>query len=385
LSGYSSYDYLFFKGIICVAGAYPHTGLYEKIVCFNAIIQGIGAMLNSEKPDLVTMALLTYNQEKTIAEAVKGVLSQSYSPLEIIISDDCSTDSTFSVIQSTVENYRGPHKTIILRRNETNLGLIDHINSIMEMANGDLIVPAAGDDISLPQRVDRIYNEYMRSNKRALSIFTNAVIIGANTVPKGLIYRHHPSPFQLTSHSLIANLSGIAGCTHAWDRRIFDIFGPMPNDICAEDMVLPFRSSLLGEIHYIDEPLVLYRENPDRVRSKLDLNVYKERMRCKNSYSIKICDCWTSDIETAETFNQISHENSQSLLRKVHHTRAMLKIIEELFDINMFTRLKRLIRMYMYRQILSYEFRWMLQFTVVPLTFVFGLLYLKIRPLINRS
>jgi len=342
-------------------------------------------MPNPDKPNLVTFALLAYNQEKVIAEAVKGALSQSYSPLEIIISDDCSTDRTFSVIQSTVKDYRGPHKRIILRRNETNLGMISHLNSVMKIAQGELIVAAAGDDISLPQRTGRIYEEYLRSNKRALSIFTNAVIIGENGVQKGLIYRHSPSPLQLTSHSLVRNLSGIAGCTHAWDRRIFDIFGPIPNDIYAEDMVLPFRSSLLGEIRYIDEPLVLYRENSDRVRSRLDLNVYKERMRYKNSYSIRICDCWTSDIHTAETYCHKYFEYYNSLLLKVYHTRNMLQITKDIFDLDVLSRVHRLIHMYRYKEILAGDFRWMLQFAAPRLSFIIGLLYLRIRPLITRS
>jgi glycosyltransferase involved in cell wall biosynthesis len=342
-------------------------------------------MPNQDGPNLVTLALLAYNQENVIAEAVKGALSQSYSPLEIIISDDCSTDRTFSVIQSTVKDYSGPHKRIILRRNETNLGLIGHLNLIMKIAHGELIVGAAGDDISLPQRTGRIYEEYLRSNKRALSIFTNAVIIGTNGIQKGLIYRHSPSPVQLTSHSLVRNLSGIAGCTHAWDRRIFDIFGPIPNDIYAEDMVLPFRSSLLGEIRYIDEPLVLYRENSDRVRSRLDLNLYKERMRYKNYYSIRICDCWKSDINTAEQYCNTCSEKYHSLLLRVCNTRAMLQVTKELFDLSIFKRLSRLLYMYIYKEILADDFRWMLQFAAPSLSFIIGLLYLKIRPLINRS
>ena len=46
----------------------------------------------SDRP-LVTFALFAYNQEKYIREAVEGAFAQTYAPLEIILSDDCSTDS----------------------------------------------------------------------------------------------------------------------------------------------------------------------------------------------------------------------------------------------------------------------------------------------------
>ena len=53
---------------------------------------------NTDRP-LVTFALFAYNQEQHIREAVDGAFSQTYEPLEIILSDDCSTDRTFEIMQ----------------------------------------------------------------------------------------------------------------------------------------------------------------------------------------------------------------------------------------------------------------------------------------------
>lgn len=55
-------------------------------------------MVVHSKP-LITLAILTYNQAKYIAEAIDGALSQCYHPLEIIISDDCSQDVTYQIIK----------------------------------------------------------------------------------------------------------------------------------------------------------------------------------------------------------------------------------------------------------------------------------------------
>lgn len=73
--------------------------------------------------ELISFFALTYNQEKYIEESLKGLLSQTYSPLEIIISDDCSTDKTFEIIKKVVSDYKGTNK-ILINRNEKNLGLI---------------------------------------------------------------------------------------------------------------------------------------------------------------------------------------------------------------------------------------------------------------------
>ena len=70
-----------------------------------------------ERP-LVTFALFAYNQEKYIHEAVEGALAQTYEPLEIILSDDSSTDRTFEVMSELAKKYNGKNKVIVRIRVE---------------------------------------------------------------------------------------------------------------------------------------------------------------------------------------------------------------------------------------------------------------------------
>jgi glycosyltransferase involved in cell wall biosynthesis len=100
---------------------------------------------------LVTFALFAYNQEEYIKEAVQGALAQDYEPLEIILSDDCSSDRTFETMIEMAQSYSGPNK-IVVRRNPANRGLCLHVKDVAELARGDWIVVAAGDDISHPYR-----------------------------------------------------------------------------------------------------------------------------------------------------------------------------------------------------------------------------------------
>ena len=72
---------------------------------------------------LVSFVLLTYNQELYVKQAVEGALKQDYPTLEIIISDDCSSDSTFEIIQSVVSTYSGKHKVTILRNSSNGIGI----------------------------------------------------------------------------------------------------------------------------------------------------------------------------------------------------------------------------------------------------------------------
>src|SRR5690554_7860762 len=93
-----------------------------------------------ERP-LVTFALFAYNQEEYIREAVEGAFSQTYEPLEIILSDDCSTDRTFEIMQAMAAEYTGPHE-IRVRRNEGNVGVIDHVLKVAKVSKGKLFIVA---------------------------------------------------------------------------------------------------------------------------------------------------------------------------------------------------------------------------------------------------
>ncbi len=218
-------------------------------------------MNESERP-LATIALLTYNQERYIREAVEGALAQDYSPLEIILSDDCSTDRTFNIIRELSESYKGP-AALNVRRNERNLGLSGHINEVMKTASGELIVVAAGDDISLPTRVSENVKFYIASGKPD-SIFSDYIDIdesGDEVVP-----RPESAPFEQSIEEFIDS-PAIKGAAHAWSRRVFEQFGPLSSDVLCEDQVIPFRAYLLKRPRLLNLRLVKYRR-VDRVTDR---------------------------------------------------------------------------------------------------------------------
>lgn len=201
--------------------------------------------------------LIAYNQEQFITEAVQGAFSQTYSPLEIILSDDCSPDRTFEIMQEMAAQYQGPH-TIVVNRNERNLGLIGHINRVMEFAKGDLILAAAGDDISLHFRTEEIYRAYCFVNKKAYSIYSQAILIDELGNQIGTTnFIHDSNKFSLSN--MAEHQISVPGSTQAWQRSVFDFFGGLDDRVMSEDISIPFRAKLLGDIYLIDKPLVKYR------------------------------------------------------------------------------------------------------------------------------
>ena len=209
------------------------------------------------KAPLASLLLIAYQQERTVAEAVAGALRQTYSPLEIILSDDASADGTFAAMQAAVAGYTGPHR-IVLNRNPQNLGIGAHLSHLVSLSKGEMLFVAAGDDVSLPQRCERVMEAWRASDHRldlvaaALIDIDEAGHTGAVIMPSDLATYHDATDW-------LARPPFVVGAAQAWTRRVFERFGPLPKGVVAEDLVMVLRAVMSGGAVTLAEPLVRYR------------------------------------------------------------------------------------------------------------------------------
>lgn len=208
------------------------------------------------EPPLVTIALLAYNQERYISDALVAVLAQDYENLEIIISDDASTDTTWSVVQSVVADYQGRHR-IRLNRNPGNLGIGAHVSHVFGLASGELVVMAAGDDVSQPERVRILLETWLEAGADCKAVCSDCLVIDSDGREGEVLQgRHFEGDLRV---GVACFFDGLLGCTAAWARVLYTEFGSMlPGSVC-EDRILPLRCALLGKIAYVQKPLVKYR------------------------------------------------------------------------------------------------------------------------------
>lgn len=105
----------------------------------------------------ISIILPAFNSEAFIAEAIRSLLSQTFTDFELIIINDGSTDRTEEIILS----FSDPR--IQYHRNETNSGLIDTLNKAIDLAKGKYIARMDADDSSLPERLS-IQKNYLDQN-----------------------------------------------------------------------------------------------------------------------------------------------------------------------------------------------------------------------------
>jgi hypothetical protein len=211
----------------------------------------------------VTFALFAYNQEAYVAEAVRSAFAQDYGSLEIVISDDCSTDGTMEVIENEVANYRGNH-SVVVRRNPRNLGTLRHVAEVASIARGELLVLAAGDDVSKAERTRVLVSEWQKTHAFALCSRYDRMSEAGELIELSVEAAVH------TSHRIQdyfvpdgTPVSIVHGCTSAYDKSLFEHLHLTDEDyILSEDGAMSVLINLIGaKVAYLEESLVKYRES----------------------------------------------------------------------------------------------------------------------------
>lgn len=269
---------------------------------------------------LVSVLLITYNQEDYVAEAIDAILGQSYTPLEVVISDDNSTDSTWKIINEKVTSYRGPHR-IVLNRNQSNLGVNCHINAACRLLNGEFIVIAAGDDISMPDRVVTLVNAMKAGSS---GVFSNAIMFSSETdAPERLLARESYEGVGDWKKMVSHGNHGSWGCALGWEKRVNDIFGDIPESPLGEDAFVPFRCALFNGLTYLPKPLVRYRDHGGNVsfwaREKMASRTeFTEIGRSIKEFEMAMLHCWLKDLRTATEHGLVSTAEEEWAIRTLH-------------------------------------------------------------------
>lgn len=171
----------FYKGLFTFAARqeyskmwinYPVNNLKEKV---DNVQQECDAFITRYKykkyinSPLISVIIPCYNAEKYVEQAVRSIMEQTYKNLEILCTDDCSIDSTLSILERlAIEDSR-----IRIIRHTENKKLIFTLNELVQESKGDYIARMDADDISLPERLEKQF-VFLQNNLDISFCGTNA-------------------------------------------------------------------------------------------------------------------------------------------------------------------------------------------------------------------
>lgn len=208
-------------------------------------------MSSSEKP-LISIAMCTYNGERFLAEQLQSILDQTYSPLEIIIVDDCSTDGTRAIVST----FMAKDARIRLIENETNVGFVRNFERALLACAGTYISLADQDDIWLPEKVQRLHEEIANH----LLIYSNVELIDENGKRLG---GRFPSVNRIDGQCALSLVLDNCVTGHAclMHRDLLALALPMPKALFAHDQWLAIAAAASGRLKASEQVLSLYRKH----------------------------------------------------------------------------------------------------------------------------
>ncbi len=109
----------------------------------------------------ISIITVAFNSAKTISDTIESVLIQTYSEVEFIIVDGCSTDNTVDIIKEYVPKFNGRLHWI----SEPDSGIYDAMNKGIKIATGDIIGILNSDDVyTLPTIISEVASAFVTAN-----------------------------------------------------------------------------------------------------------------------------------------------------------------------------------------------------------------------------
>jgi glycosyltransferase involved in cell wall biosynthesis len=214
----------------------------------------------------VSVAMITYNHEKFIAQAIESVLMQITSfPIELVIGEDCSTDRTRQIVQHYAQLRPDVVRPLLPARN---LGMHENFQSVLATCRGEFIAILEGDDCwTSPLKLEAQVN-FLKSHQDYAICFHNVIAFFEDS--------RNP-PYELCSleqkeKSTIDDLilsDFIPTCSIMFPSAKFSRFPDWVNSLGQSDWVLEVLLAQQGHIGYLNAVMASYRQHPGGVWSNL--------------------------------------------------------------------------------------------------------------------
>lgn len=210
----------------------------------------------TDKTPLVSVGIPVYNSERFIRQALDALLAQTYPNLELIISDNGSTDGTGEICLG----YAARESRIKYHRNPVNIGVYGNYRRVIALASGKYFLWAAVDDLRPPTAIEECVKALLDHEQAVMAHGIVLVkLVGREDLVK---FRNE---FRLTAASAAERVrvfteqiehNGMLYGVYRLDALRKTVLG----NCYGQDYLLCLQMSLLGPVEYVQVPIIICRE-----------------------------------------------------------------------------------------------------------------------------
>lgn len=226
--------------------------------------------LNEKPMDKVSVCVVTYNSGKTVLETLDSIYAQTYPRVELIVSDDCSTDDTVAICKEWLKDKGNRFEKADVLTGDKNGGVAVNLNRAIRASSGEWVKIIAGDDLLMPDCISDNM-EFVNSHESPGIVFSRMRYFSEENGRRVLSDYSKPdkefeafftkSP-QEQYHDLLVSCRAVPGVTH-FQKRSFAIDHPYPEEYSfCEDWPHWTRLTRSGiPLVFFDKETILYRMN----------------------------------------------------------------------------------------------------------------------------
>ena len=182
--------------------------------------------MNNSK--LISIVILCFRNFDGIEETIDKIAKQTYKRIELIISDDCSANFDIETIEALTKPYADRFESIVVNKNETNMGTVKHINALFENLHGDIILYQGCDDVLYDEHVitdvmqcfEETEGDIVTTQRVAITNENVEIVLpeaqDAEAIQKGTKY---------LLHYIVKKGNVVSGCGTFYNRKVFEKFG----------------------------------------------------------------------------------------------------------------------------------------------------------------
>lgn len=222
--------------------------------------------MGEKNQPLVSVPVIVYNSSKTVIETLDSIYNQTYPNIELIISDDCSTDNTVELCQKWINNRKDRFVRTEILKTEKNTGTSGNCNRARSACQGEWVKEIAGDDLFLPDCIENCVN-YVNEHEGVIILFGRQDAFGADEkrckeINAVFDYELLQAPAEQQLHHLLFEDNYIPATTAFYHKERMSATGVKNDERIPLLEDWPKWINLLRagvKFHFIDKVLVKYR------------------------------------------------------------------------------------------------------------------------------
>jgi glycosyltransferase involved in cell wall biosynthesis len=211
----------------------------------------------------ISVALCTYNGERFLSRQLASMQQQTRLPDELVVCDDCSTDSTIEILQDFAASAGFPVK---ITRNARNLGFVANFERAILLCQGDLIALSDQDDFWDPMRLERSQQAFVAHPEVGL-VFSDADIMDDQDQLTGTrlwqnfgFEGERKQRLLAGDYTVLAKNRFVTGATVMFRSRLRENCLPIGSGWLHDEWIAA-TAAAVSDLMPIESPLIRYRQH----------------------------------------------------------------------------------------------------------------------------